>query len=221
MDNPKYANYDLDGNGTPTDETYTDEEDNVLNQCIPIPLKDLDMKIGPREWIYGTSLVRAMVTVFGGIGGVGKSSYVMKVLLSIAMGRPLLAFERDEPEHMIFEPHGNVWYYSLEDPMDELVRRVNAELLDCGIVPRSIFEKVFLQSGRNAPLIVARVVNGEVIRMNIKPIVRFLVENNIVVASIDPFANSFDGADAENSNDFMKVVLDQWRIIAHEANCST
>ena len=110
--------------------------------------------------------------------------------------------------------------YSLEDPMNELVRRVNAELLDCGIVPRSIFEKVFLQSGRNAPLIVARVVNGEVIRMNIKPIVRFLVENNIVVASIDPFANSFDGADAENSNDFMKVVLDQWRIIAHEANCS-
>ena len=89
MDNPKYANYDLGGNGTPTDETYTDEEDNVLNQCIPIPLKDLDMKIGPREWIYGTSLVRAMVTVFGGIGGVGKSSYVMKVLTVHSNGKTI------------------------------------------------------------------------------------------------------------------------------------
>ena len=218
MDNPKYANYDL--GETPNASADTEAQDDILEQCIAISLKDLDMNIDPREWIYGASLLRGMLSILGGVGGVGKTSYVIKVMLSIALGRPLLAFDRDEPEHTIYEPLGRVWYYSLEDPMDELVRRVKAEILDCDINPRTIWDKVFLQSGRNVPLVVAKMVNGEIIRVNVKPIVRHLIQNNIVVASVDPFANSFEGADAENASDFMKVVLDQWRIIAHEANCA-
>jgi AAA domain len=218
MDNPKYANYKLEPDEP--EPVQPESEDNELEQCIAVSLRDLNMNIDPREWIYGTSLVRGMLSILGGVGGVGKTSYVIKVMLSIALGRPLLALDRDEPGHTIYEPQGSVWYYSLEDPMDELIRRVKAEILDCGINTHTVADKVFLQSGRNAPLIVAKAVNGEVVRMDVKPIVRHLIKNNIVVAAIDPFANSFEGADAENTSDFMKVVLDQWRIIAHEAHCA-
>ena len=178
------------------------------------------MMIAPRQWVYGTSLLRGMLTVFGGQGGVGKTSYVLKVFMSVALGRSLLTRGSDEAEHVIYEPQGQVWYYSLEDPMDELVRRVNAEMIHHDINPRQIWDRLFLQSGRNAPLVVARIVDGEIKRMDITSIVRFLINNDIVAMGVDPFANSFEGADAENGSDFMKIVLDQWRIIAHEANCA-
>ena len=159
-----------------------------------------------------------MLSILGGIGGVGKTSYVIKVGLSIALGRSLFATEPDEPEHIFYEPKGKVWIYSLEDPQDMLVRKVIAELIQHNINPRGVWERIALRSGQRRAAVVAYVAGGKIIRQDIEPIVRFLVENDITVASIDPFANSFEGADAENSNDFMKVVLDQWRIIAHKAN---
>ena len=194
MDNPKYANYDL-GEGLSGTET---ESENPLEQCFPVFLKDIDMQVGPIEWIYGTSLIRGMLSILGGIGGVGKTSYVIKVGLSIALGRSLFATEPDEPEHIIYEPQGKVWIYSLEDPQDMLVRKVLAELIQHNINPRGVWERIALRSGRDAPLVVACVANGQIIRQDIEPIVRFLVGNDITVASIDPFANSFEGADADN-----------------------
>lgn len=190
-----------------------------LDVCVPIPLRDLDMNVGPRQWVYGTSLITGMLSILGGVGGVGKTSYAIKVMLSIVIGRPLLALERDDPAHVVHKT-GNVWYYSLEDPMDELIRRVSAELIDCNLMPRQVWDKVFLQSGRDAPLIVARGEDGKVIREDVTPIVEYLTANNIKVAAIDPFANCFEGADAENQSGVMKVILDQWRIIAHRANCA-
>ena len=100
MDNPKYANYDLgEGLQEPRPRARTRFE-----QCFPVFLKDIDMQVGPIEWIYGTSLIRGMLSILGGIGGVGKTSYVIKVGLSIALGRSLFATEPDEPEHIIYEP---------------------------------------------------------------------------------------------------------------------
>ena len=111
MDNPKYANYDL-GEGLST-EAET-ESDNPLEQCFPVFLKDIDMQVGPIEWIYGTSLIRGMLSILGGIGGVGKTSYVIKVGLSIALGRSLFATEPDEPEHIIYEPRARSGFTALK-----------------------------------------------------------------------------------------------------------
>jgi hypothetical protein len=195
------------------------QESNPLEFCRPIPLKELNMNVGPREWIYGTSLVRGMLSLLGGPGGVGKSKYMLKVLLSIALNRPLLALRPDEPEHTIYEPCGRVWYYSLEDPMDELIRSIKAEILHHMINPHTIWDRVFLQSGRDNPLIVAKMVNGEIVRCDVEPIIRHITQSDIVAAAADPFANSFEGGEgAESGSDAMKIILDQWRIIAHEAN---
>lgn len=220
------TDFDLGDNSQSTNsdddpETTTPDDISPLEYCCPIPLKELNMDVGPREWVYGTSLVRGMLSLLGGPGGVGKSKYVIKVFLSIALNRPLLALGQDgpEPEHTIYEPCGNVWYYSLEDSMDELLRNVKAEVLHHGINPRTIADRLFLQSGRDHPLIVARMVNGEVKRCDVKPIIRHIIENNIVALGVDPFANSFEGGDGtESGSDAMKIILDQWRIIAHEAN---
>ena len=187
-----------------------------------VRLRDLSLSVPPREFIYGHSLVRGMLSILGGTGGVGKTSYILTVLISIALGRPLLATEFDEPQHRLYEPKGIVAYYSLEDPMDDLVRRVNAIILAYRLNPRQIWDKVLLQSGRDQTLVVAATdQRGRLIRTNVDPIVDFLIDNKVTVFAVDPFANSFDGADGtESSSDAMKIICDQYRQIVHRANCA-
>ena len=122
------------------------EDDNA--GCLPIPIIDLPLDVGPRQWVYGTSLVRGMLSVLGGTGGVGKSRYAIKVALSIAMGRPLLAIANDEKVHRIHEPHSAVWYVSLEDPIEELQRTLLAELKDNTINPREIWDRFYVRACR-------------------------------------------------------------------------
>lgn len=195
-------------------------DDNPLRQCHPQFLREIGLDVDPVEWVYGGSLIRGMLSIFGGIGGVGKTSRVMKVLLSIAIGRSLLALDRDEPAHTIYEPKAKVWYYSLEDPLDMLQRKVKAELIHHNINPRMVWDNIALRSGRDAPLIVAKVNETGIVRCDIQPIVDFIIEHGIVVMGVDPFANSFEGPGAEDKADYQKIVLDQWRIIAHKANCA-
>lgn len=208
------------------DNTNQQTSDNELNNDIhfgiPIPLIDVSLDVEPRQWVYGTSLVRGMLSVLGGTGGVGKSSYAHSVSLSIAMGRPLLAFQTDEQEHLIYEPKGAVWYYSLEDPMDELRRSIAAQLRHYCINPREVWNNLYIQSGRDYPLLVAkRGDSGNIERIDVTPIVAAIKERNIVLMVVDPFANSFEGGEgAESGSDTMKIVLDQWRLVAHQANCA-
>ena len=188
-------------------------------QFYGVHLRDLSFDIGPRPLIYGHSLVRGMLSVLGGMGGVGKSAYMMSVLLSIALGKPVLSLGADEPEHRIYEPRGAVMYYSLEDPMDDLIRRIKAMLRHFGINPRHIQDNVILQSGRDLPLVVARMdAHGRMVRADIDPIVDYVLKNNLVCLGVDPFANSFEGDGAESSADAMKIICDQWRLVAHRAN---
>jgi hypothetical protein len=187
-----------------------------------IRLRDLSLDVEPEQFIYGRSLIRGMLSVLGGSGGIGKSAYAMLVSISIALGKPLLAVQPDEDTHHIFEPHGTVMYYSLEDPMKRLVRQVKgiAKLHDINI--RSLWDNLILQSGRDLPLVVARLdERGRLGRCDIEPIVKYLVDNNVVLLTVDPYANSFDGGDgAESGSDTMKIICDQWRLIAHQADCA-
>ena len=123
----------------------------------------------------------------GGSGGEGKSAYSMTVLVSIATGRPLLAAAKDDPAHRIYEPRGTVMYYSLEDPMSDLIRQVKGIMQHHNINSRSISTNLILQSGRNLPLVVAKQdERGKLIRCDIQPIVDYLVANNVVALTVDP-----------------------------------
>lgn len=188
-------------------------EQNAL--CVPIPVSDLSLRVGPRQWMYGRSLIRGMLSVLGGTGGVGKTRYAMKVALSLAMGRSLLGAAGDGNRNRIYLPNGaKVWFITLEDPQDDIERNLMAEQLEH---PRHLWEdNLFIASGRDTPLKVVDMVDGQIVRLPIEPIIRNVIEFGIVVLIADPFANSFDSI--ENDADAMKIVMDQWRLIAHRAN---
>jgi hypothetical protein len=140
--------------------------------CLPIPLIDLPLNVGPRRWIYGTSLVRGMLSVLGGTGGVGKSRYAIKVGLSIALGRGLLAATKDEKEHRIYQPGGGVWYISLEDPVEELQRCLLAEIRSGSFNPRDMWDHFYISSARDTPLIVAQSQGRNIVRCSMDRVVK-------------------------------------------------
>jgi hypothetical protein len=187
-----------------------------------VRLRDLSLEVEPRQWVYGTTLIRGMLSVLGGSGGEGKSAYCMTVLVSIAAGRSLLAGGRDDPAHHVYEPQGTVMYYSLEDPLSDLIRQVNGIVRHHYLKPWSFSNNLILQSGRDLPLVVAvRDEHGKLVRCDIQPIVDYLIANNAVALAVDPYANSFDCGDgAESGSDTMKIICDQWRLVAHKANCA-
>ena len=71
-----------------------------------------------RAWLYGTSVIRKFLTAIVAPGGSGKSSLVIAELLEMVSGKPLLTGRTAKPLR--------VWYFNLEDPRDEIDRRIAA-----------------------------------------------------------------------------------------------
>lgn len=111
--------------------------------------------IPPRPWVYGRHMIRKQVSLTVAPGGVGKSSLTLVEALCLASGRTLL----DE----WVEPIGlRVWVYNLEDPRDEMDRRVIGAMIFHGVKPEEVEGKLFLDTGRERPLCTAVDIRGEV-----------------------------------------------------------
>jgi hypothetical protein len=104
-------------------------------------------KIPPRRWLYGTHLLKGFVSVLVAPGGTGKSSYAMAVGLSLATGNSFLG------EH-IFE-RVNVACLNLEDPIDELDRRLAALIIRHRIDETEVENRFFMHSGESRTVILA------------------------------------------------------------------
>ena len=173
------------------DRGDTAQEDNEHQHAAPfygLRLRDVSLEVEPRQWVYGTSLIRGMLSVPGGSGGEGKSAYSMTVLVSIATGRPLLAAAKDDPAHRIYEPRGTVMYLQPRRPdvrFDPAGQRHHATpqhqlALDLDWPHLAIGTYTF-------PLVVAKQdERGKLIRCDIQPIVDYLVANNVVALTVDP-----------------------------------
>lgn len=169
------------------------------------------LNIPPRRWVYGHFLIRKFLSVLGAPGGTGKTAYAFAVAMSVILGRSLLG----ETVH----DAGNVWIYNLEDPRDELLRRLQAVLLHYEVDPDEIQGKLFLDSGRERPLIVASLrSDGAIV---ISPIVEALTEElkrrNVCLLIVDPVIKSHRLE--ENSNEQIDVAVSLWNQVADEADC--
>lgn len=162
--------------------------------------------IPPRPWLYGTQMLRGYVSVLIAPGGVGKTGYAMAVALCIASGRDLFG-ER------IFRPC-NVAVLNLEDPMDELERRLAALMIHHGVENEEIEGKYFLYSGDERKVTVAKLSEDgfEVVHPDEEAIIREIQAHNIGALVIDPYAESHDLE--ENSNPAMVKAVGAWRRIA-------
>lgn len=168
--------------------------------------------IEARQWLYGRHYLRRFVSVLASAGGVGKTSMQIVEALAMVTGRPLLGEEVHAP--------CKVWLINLEDPMDEMQRRILAAMNFYGIKPEEVRGRLFVDAGREFSLTFA-VQTREGVTPN-KKLVEYLIkripELDIGAVFIDPFV----GAHMINENDNMAVnaVFAEIRKVADLTNCA-
>lgn len=170
--------------------------------------------IPPRQWLYGTQLIRGFVSVLVAPGGTGKSVYAMAVALALAARRSILG------DH-IFAPV-NVALINLDDPMDELDRRVAAIMLAHRIRREDLEGRLFLEDCDGHGLTLAAPARDEsgfyVANPDEKELTDLICANDIGLIVCDPFAESHTLE--ENSNPQMIQAAAVWRRIARATNCA-
>ena len=200
------------------DEAYAGEFDGPAQapvaELTPTPFVWKDpLTIPPRPWVYGRHMIRKQVSVTVAPGGVGKSSLTLVEALCLATGRQLLGEWVDQ--------NGlNAWVYNLEDPRDELDRRVIGAMIHHGVRPEEVEGKLYLDTGRERPLCTAVDIRGEVtiVRPEMEALAGALLDRKIDVLVVDPFVSSHRVS--ENSSGAIDLVAKEWARLADRCNCA-
>lgn len=165
-----------------------------------------------RPWVYGRHLIRKQVSVTVAPGGVGKSSLTICEALAMASGRELLGDWT--------APGLKVWLYNLEDPRDELDRRIIAAMQHHGVKPDEIAGRLYRDTGRERPLCVA-IQSREGVKIlhpELDELARQIEAQEIDVLVIDPFVSSHQAS--ENDNGAIDLVAKEWARLADRCNCA-
>ena len=161
-------------------------------------------KIPPREWLYGTRLIRSFVSVLAAPGGVGKSALALGIAVALATGRPLLG---ERVHHSV-----PVWVLNLEDPLDELNRRLAALLrLHC-LADAEVAGRLYLNSGRARRLEMAAAEGDGVAHPDRERLIAAAKGLGIGALVVDPFVKSHRLD--ENSNMHMDAAATAWAEVA-------
>lgn len=168
--------------------------------------------IPPRQWLYGRHLIRKFVSATIAAPGVGKSTLGLAEDVTMTSGRALLG-------HRVATPL-RVWSWNGEDPLEEMERRVAAVCLYYGVAPEELGDRLFLDSGRDQEIIIARAERtGFTIAMPVVEAAKAaILDNRIDVLRIDPFVSSHRVV--ENDNNAVDAVVKAWAKIADEINCA-
>lgn len=228
--------WDQDAPAVPDDPAYWDAVEAANDDGEPVvdapdvpdvaqfpatPLRTRDLTaIPPRPWLYGRELVKGYVSVLGSPGGTGKTAWMIGVALSVVTGRSLLA-KGDMPDvYRSVHKCGPVWLYNLEDPADEMDRRIAAALAHYQVTFEHVADAVYVDSGRDRPLIVAhRLSDGRLVRAPlVEALVAELKARGIVLLVVDPFVQSHSAE--ENRNEEMNLVMAAWGQVANDAQCA-
>lgn len=166
---------------------YNQPDPGVAKEAAPVgdffaqPFDPEQMLAVPkRDWLYDTHLIGGFISCTVSPGGVGKTTLALIEAIALITGRPLLGIR---PSRQV-----NVLHINLEDPLDELLRRVAAICSVYDVDPQELRGKLFLNSGRNTPLIVADIdKNGNMTAMPvIESLEKTISENDIGLVQIDP-----------------------------------
>lgn len=178
--------------------------------ALPARLPDPNA-IAPREWLYGTTLIRRFISVLVAPGGTGKSMLALGRAICLASGRGFLG---DHVHHRV-----NSWVLNLEDPLEELERRVAAMMLRHDVRRDELDGRLFLNSGRDRPLTIATVADwGEIHYPDRDAVVVAARAAQIGHIVVDPFIKSH-GLE-ENSNPHMDAAATAWAQIGQETGAA-
>lgn len=169
--------------------------------------------IPKRQWLYGKHLLRKFVSVDVAAGGVGKSSLKIGEALAMATGRDL--YSKGLPEGAL-----TVWLWNLEDPVEEMERRLHATAQRFNIGPSEVGERLYVDSGRDQPLVIA--TEGPDGAMIVRPVVDALIaemiDRKVDVLVVDPFISSH--AVSENDNNAIDIVAREWNVVAERTGAA-
>lgn len=168
--------------------------------------------VPPRPWVYGRHLIRKQVSVTVAPGGLGKSSLTICEGLAMASGRDLLGEWT--------APNLKVWLYNLEDPRDELDRRVIAAMQHHHVSPEEIAGRLYVDTGRERPLSTAiQTREGvQIIKPEMDALAKEIEARGIDVLVIDPFISSHQVS--ENDNGAIDLIAKEWARLADRCNCA-
>lgn len=164
-----------------------------------------------RKWLYGRHYIRRYPTATVAPGGVGKTSLIIVEALAMVTGRALLGVP--VPERL------RVWLWNGEDPREEIERRVAAACLHYGVAPDDIGDRLFIDSGRKNPIIIAQKL-GEgvtIMRPVVDAVIAEIRERRIDVMTVDPFVSCH--AVPENDNGAVDRVTKTWGSVSEACNC--
>lgn len=188
------------------------EEEERLVKASPFVWRPTEA-IPARKWLYGKHLLRKFVSVDVAAGGVGKSSLKIGEALAMATGRDL--YSKGLPEGAL-----TVWLWNLEDPVEEIERRIHATAQRFRIKPEELGGRLYVDSGRDQPLVIA--TEGPDGAKIAKPVVEALIaemlERKIDVLTVDPFISSH--AVSENDNNAIDIVAREWNVIAERTGAA-
>jgi hypothetical protein len=205
---PKNPSKYQDANGKWQDNPYVD-----LDPIDATQFEWIDpTKIPRRQWLYRPHYVRGFLSGTFSTGGVGKSSLTIAEALAMVTGKDLLGVQPTDKLR--------VWYWNGEDPMDELQRRFAAVCLHYKICKQDIGDRLFVDSGRTTPIVIAEDSrSGAIIAKPVMgEVIKTIFNNKIDVLIIDPFVSIHRVS--ENDNSAVERVAKTWAQIAEVANCA-
>jgi len=171
-----------------------------------------EASIEPRRWIYAHHYLRSFVSVLASAGGIGKTSLQIVEALAIVTGRPLLGEEVKE--------RTNVWIVNLEDPLEEIQRRVLAAMRHYGIKPEDVRGRLFVNAGRDFSLKFGIQTRDGVLPNTklVEYLCKQIPQKQIGCVFIDPFVNAH--AIQENDNMAVNAIVAEIRRVADETKCA-
>ena len=189
--------------------------DTIAAQTIaftPTPFAFRDPATIPRrQFVYSRHYIRQFLSATVAPGGVGKSSLALVEAVAMASGRDLLGILPPSPLR--------VWYVNLEDPREEIERRVAAICLHFGIDPSEIEGRLFFDGRETEIIIATQTKSGAVIAAPVvEGLKAALKAGAFDVLIIDPFVSAHRVA--ENDNPAIDAVAKTLGRIAGEANCA-
>jgi len=176
------------------------------------PIRIIEQRAIPhRQWLYGHHLIRGYVSLLVAPGGTGKSSLVLGMCMALATNRALLG-------STIFR-QCNVALLNLEDPQDEIDRRVTALAMRYGITNQDLSGRLFVSpAGRNVRIAENGPDGFSIVNPDEKRIIERVRDEHIDVLAVDPFSESHTLE--ENSNPAMIQAAAAWRRVARDGDCS-
>jgi hypothetical protein len=165
-----------------------------------------------RQFLYGTHYCRGYVSATIAPPGVGKSSKALVDAVAMATGRSLLGAMPTEPL--------TVWYVNLEDPREEIERRVLAICLHYGIKPHELQGRLFFD-GREIEIVIAHQTRdgAKIAAPVVHALVAALTARNVDVFVLDPFISAHRVS--ENDNPALDAVVKTLgRQVAGVTNCA-